>query len=439
MPMSHRLATTSSHRGALPKSVDVREAAHTARQASRVLATLSADVKNAVLREIAKAIEDSCGEVLRANAKDIQSARESGLAAAKLQRLELTEKSLGQLAEGVRQVAALPDPVGAVTTDRTLASGLRVRKVRSPLGVIAMIYEARPGVTVDAFALCFKAGNACILRGGKEAERSNAVLSGIIGRVLEARGVPEAALVNLSGTSREALATLLTIDKDIDLVIPRGGRELIELVCSISRIPTIQHFQGVCHVYVDESADLDMAVAICLSAKTSAPATCNALECILVHKNISDQFVPRMVEQFAKAGVQVRGTPLVQALAPAEHAVDLAQPEDFGKEFLDLIVAMRTVDSVDEAIEHIACYGSNHTEAIVTGDLGPGGAANRFCARVQSSCTLVNASTRFNDGFQLGLGAEIGISTSRLHAYGPMGLEELTTQRYVVIGSGQTR
>lgn len=426
-----------AHAASVP--VDIRASAHAARQASRLTACLSTDIKNRVLRDLAAAIEASEDEILAANSADLDAARAAGLAPAKLKRLALSSASLAQMAEGLRQIASLPDPVGAVTVERSVASGLHVRKVRAPLGVVAMVYEARPGVTIDAFALCFKAGNACILRGGKEAQRSNAALASIALRVLERSGVPAGAMVNLSGTDREALSTLLTLDKDIDLVIPRGGRELIELVCSTSRIPTIQHYQGVCHVYVDETADSARALEICLTGKTSAPAACNAVECVLVHRNIADRFVPELVTKYAQAGVEVRGTPLVQALAPVSAPVVLAQPEDFGREFLDMVVAMRIVSSLDDAIEHIATYGSNHTEAIITGDLGPGGAAEIFCSRVQSSCVLVNASTRFNDGFQLGLGAEIGISTSRLHAYGPMGLEELTTQRYVVVGDGQTR
>jgi glutamate-5-semialdehyde dehydrogenase len=413
------------------------------------VAMISTKVKNAVLVSLADLIGERSSEILSANTSDLGAARAAGLPKPKLARLELTQPAIGQLAEGVRQVAALPDPVGVITRHtgpKATPSHLDVRKVRAPLGVIAMIYEARPGVTIDAFALCFKAGNACILRGGKEALRSNAVLSMLAQEALRAHDCPAEALANISGGSREELATLLTLDTLIDLVIPRGGRELIELVARSSRVPTVQHYQGICHIYVDETADLDQAVEICATAKTSAPATCNALECILVHRNIAEAFIPRMLERYREAGVQVRATPIVMALAPASvrEVVDggnlqLAQPDDFGREFLDLIVAMRTVDSLDDAIDHIATYGSNHTEAILTRDLGPGGAAERFTARVQSSCVVVNASTRFNDGFQLGLGAEIGISTSKIHAYGPMGLEELTTQRWIAVGSGQTR
>jgi glutamate-5-semialdehyde dehydrogenase len=432
-----------------PPAIDVRTLAEQSRRASRTVATLSTKVKNAVLRTLADLMASRSSEILAANAADLGAARSAGLPKPKLARLELTPASIAQLAEGVRQVAALPDPVGVVTRQtgpRATPSHLDVRKVRAPLGVVAMIYEARPGVTVDAFALCFKAGNACILRGGKEALRSNAALAGLAQRALREHDCPIEALAHISGGSRDDLATLLTLDACIDLVIPRGGRDLIDLVTRSSRIPTVQHFQGVCHIYVDESADIDKAIEICATAKTSAPATCNAAECILVHRDAAEAFVPRMLERYRQEGVQVRATPVVMALAPetVKEVVDggnlqRAQAEDFGMEFLDLIVAMRTVDSLDDAIDHIATYGSNHTEAILTRDLGPGGAAEIFTGRVQSSCVLVNASTRFNDGFQLGLGAEIGISTSKIHAYGPMGLEELTTQRWIAVGNGQTR
>lgn len=412
------------------------DTARAARAAARVTASLPTDRKNAVLEALAAGLEARSGDIVAANRADLDAAAAAGLPQAKLQRLALTDRSVAQLAAGVRAVAALPDPVGLVTRDSTVPSGLRVRKVRAPLGVIAMIYEARPGVTVDAFALCFKAGNACILKGGREAERSNAALADIAHSALADHDLPTAAVASISGSGRDVTERLLTLTDYIDLVIPRGGPELIRFVHERSRIPTIQHFHGVCHVYVDAAADLDIAERICLTAKTSAPATCNALECVLVHKDIADVFVPRLVNAFVAAGVAVRASPLVKALAPSAAP---ALPEDFGREFLDLTVAMRIVDSIDQAIEHIATYGSSHTDAIVTRDLAPAGAAERFTREVGSSCVLVNASTRFNDGFQLGLGAEIGISTSRIHAYGPMGLEELTTQRWIVHGDGQTR
>lgn len=430
----------------LSAAMSIEQHAKSAREASRRLATLSTAIKNRVLLDIARGLDEPARRdaILAANAADVDAAKQTGLPLPKLQRLGLTPRSIAQLGESLRQVASLPDPVGAVTRDQTVPAGLRVRRVRAPLGVVAMIYEARPGVTIDAFALCFKAGNACILKGGKEAARSNTALASLVREVLARHDLPEHAITSISTASRDELKELLELNQYIDLVIPRGGRELIEFVCHHSTIPTVQHFQGVCHIFVDESADLRMAVEVCATAKTSAPATCNAVECILVHKNIADRFIPVMIERYQRDGVEVRGTPLVLALAPASAAaavrpVKLAEAEDFGHEFLDLIVAMRTVDSVEEAIDHINTYGSNHTESILTGDLGPGGSAERFSAAVQSSCVLVNASTRFNDGFSLGLGAEIGISTSRIHAYGPMGLEELTTQRWIVEGSGHTR
>lgn len=425
--------------------IDIVAIAKAARLSSRRVATLDTEAKNRVLRTLAELIESDAPAILEVNRSDVEHAQRAGLAPAKLQRLTLTDKSVAQLAMGVRQVADLPDPVGEVTRDRSLPSGLSVRKVRAPLGVIAMIFESRPAVTIEAFALCFKSGNACILKGGKEAERCNAMLASLARRALEAcdLGSCAGAVANISGSPREVTETMLTLSDQIDLVIPRGGHELIRFVCERSRIPTIQHYHGVCHIFVDESADVEQALNICVTAKAGAPATCNAAECILVHKNIADTFVPRLIERYRSAGVEVRGSPLVQALQPAkgdwDTFVKLAQPEDFGKEFLDLIVAMRIVPDIDAAIEHIAQYGSNHSEAILTRDLGKGGNAERFVREVQSSCVLVNASTRFNDGFQLGLGAEIGISTSRIHAYGVMGLEELTTQRWIVTGDGHTR
>lgn len=420
--------------------VSIEQSAKAAREASRLLASVPSPVKNQVLLDLADALgsPDATDRILAANAEDVRLAKDAGLPLPKVQRLGMTSRTLAQMAAGLRQIALLPDPIGATTRDTTVPAGLRVRKVRSPLGVVAMIYEARPTVTIDAFALCFKAGNACILKGGREAAGSNAALATLAREVLRRHDLPEAALTTINTATRDELKELLELNQYIDLVIPRGGRELIEFVCGHSTIPTIQHFQGVCHIFVDESADIDMAVNVCATAKSSAPATCNAAECILVHRNIADRFVPAMVERFQHDGVEVRGTPLVQSLA-AGGGVRLAEAEDFGREFLDLIIAMRVVDNVDEAIDHIATYGSNHTEAILTQDLGPGGAAERFCTQVQSSCVMVNASTRFNDGFSLGLGAEIGISTSRIHAYGPMGLEELTTQRWIVEGNGQTR
>ncbi len=407
--------------------------ARMARDASRPLASLSTAAKNAVLEEIASEIIAQAPTILQANEQDMAAARQSDLEPSKLKRLELTDKSLSQLAIGLRQVIALPDPVGQITDERVVPSGLKVRRVRVPLGVIMMIYEARPGVTIDAFALCFKAGNACILKGGREAARSNVALVSLVHRVLDSHGLSRAALTFVPSFDEAELKTLLLREDCIDLVIPRGGERLIRFVAANSRIPTLNHAKGVCHIFVDENADQVEAVKVCLNAKFSAAATCNAAECILVHEKIAPAFLPRLDEALAAAGVEIRAD--ADALALMKHA-RAAESTDFGREFLDLIVAIKVVADVSEAIQHIARFGSRHTEVILT--TSPESIA-AFRAGVDASCVIVNASTRFNDGFQLGLGAEIGISTSKLHAYGPMGLEELTTRRFEVSGDFQTR
>lgn len=415
--------------------VNVVELARHARAASRALAVLGTEVKNAVLVDLASRLVACRDAIIEANRADVEAAQQAELPAAKLARLTLTERSIEQLAVGLKQVTALPDPVGRVTSEQRVTSGLLVRRVRCPLGAICMIYEARPGVTVDAFALCFKAGNACILKGGKEAARSNGMLAAIVREALAAHGVPAAALTAVTTSDRAVLLELLQQDQFIDLVIPRGGEELIRWVAEHSRIPTIQHYKGVNHIYVDREADLALAEKVVLSAKVSAPATCNAAECVLVHEAVAPKFVPAMVRAFAAAGVEVRADERTVTLTPGQPVV-VARADDFGREFLELIVAVKVVGSMDEAIGHIERYGSSHTEAIITRDAR---VAAEFLARVQASCVLHNASTRMNDGFSLGLGAEIGISTTRLHAYGPMGLEELTTQRFVCVGDGQVR
>ncbi|MBL8999527.1 MAG: glutamate-5-semialdehyde dehydrogenase [Phycisphaerae bacterium] len=411
----------------------IEHAACSAREASRVIAGLETKLKNRVLVEIASLIAAREAEVLAANAADMSAARAAGLPSAKLRRLELSPAALEQVRAGLEQVAALPDPVGMMVRDDVMPSGLRVRQERTPLGVILMIFEARPAVTIDAFALCFKSGNACILKGGREAARAARVFADIAREALEIHGCPGNAVTVLPDLSRDDLRHLLTLDRWIDLCIPRGGTELIRFVREHSTIPTVQHYRGVCHVYVDESADLEEAERICVTAKTSAPAACNAVECILVHRAVAPRFVSRLVAAYAGAGVEVRADQGARVFAPAAKEADST---DWGSEFLDLVVALRLVDGMDEAIAHIARYGSDHTEAILTRSEER---ASRFVREVRSSCVLVNASTRFNDGFHLGLGAEIGISTSRVHAYGPMGLEELTTKRFIVEGSGQTR
>lgn len=427
--------------------LDIAAMARAARGASAVLATVTTQTKNAVLRALADDLLAAESEVLAANGADVVAAREAGLAAAKLARLTLTPASIAALASGLREVAALPDPVGMVTRETVAPSGLIVRKVRVPLGVVGMIYEARPGVTLDAFALCFKAGNAAVLKGGREAAASNRMLAALAHRVLERFGLPAAALTAIVTSDRGQVLELLRQRESIDLMIPRGGEDLIRWVAEHSTIPTIQHYKGVNHAYVDVAADVVMARRVCVSAKTSAPATCNALECVLVHREIAEQVVPGLLADFASAGVQVRGCPLTLRLAGAGgagaggvggvgRAVTAATADDFGREFLDLIVAMKIVSGLDEAVAHIARFGSGHSECILTQDEAT---ARAFLACVQASCVLHNASTRMNDGGALGLGAEIGISTTRLHAYGPMGLEDLTIARYVCVGTGQTR
>ena len=414
-------------------SQSIRELAQKAKAASVRVGRLPTATKNGVLRGLAAAIEKSNGEILAANEADVAHARSCGLGEAKLRRLTLTPEAIAQMAEGLRQVSDLEDPVGQVTNEYTVPSGLRVSRVRTPLGVIMMIYEARPNVTIDAFALSFKAGNACILKGGKEACRSNTLLSRLAQDALQAEGLPRESLTLLSVSNREELKELLTLHECIDLVIPRGGAELIRFVHEHSRIPTVQHFQGVCHIFVDATAAPDKAIEICTTAKTSAPAACNAVEAILVHEAIAFTFVPQLVSRLVSVGVEARGD--AQVCAFSGDAVP-ASDDDWGHEFLDLIVAIRIVSDLDAAVSHIAQFGSNHTDVILTKDKRN---AKTFCKRVQSSCVLVNASTRFNDGFQLGLGAEIGISTSRIHAYGPMGLEGLTIERFVVHGDGHAR
>lgn len=337
------------------------------------------------------------------------------------------------MAEGLRQVADLDDPVAQVTRDQTLDNGLRVTRVRCPLGVVMMIYESRPNVTIDAFSLCFKSGNACILKGGKEAQDSNKALADVIHAMLRQHGLPEEALVLVGAGGRAAVAELLTFDDCIDLVIPRGGETLIRYVSENSCIPTVQHFHGICHVYVDADADVERALQIAVTGKTSAPATCNATEAVLVHESLATTFLPDLVARYKDGGVEVRGDEAVRRIVPD---VTPATEADWGHEFLDMIVAVRVVPDLDAAIGHIRRFGSDHTDTIVTENAET---AAEFTQHVQSSCTLVNASTRFNDGFQLGMGAEIGISTSRVHAYGPMGLEELTSQRFVVEGAGHVR
>ncbi len=411
----------------------IRGLAAKAKDAAPWVATLDDATRSGVLRGIAESIEAAAPLICMMNAKDVQDARAAGLPEPKIARLALTPEAILRCAQGLRRVADMPDPVGRVVESRTLPSGLRVRRERTPLGVVACIYEARPLVTLDAFALCFKSGNACVLKGGREAAESNTVMMKFIQAVLTGYGLPTDACAVLPRATREEIAELVALEGLIDVVIPRGGEALIEFVRAHARVPVLAHARGVCHVYVDAAADLDMAERICLDAKASAPATCNAAECVLVHAGVAPAFVPRLVRAMQAAGVEVRACARARAIEPS---CTPATPEDFGREHLGPVLSLRVVDDVDDAIAHIRQYGSDHTEAVVTAD--PRVAA-WFTSRVRSACVLVNASTRLHDGFELGLGAEVGISTTRLHAYGAMGLEELTTLRWVVEGDGHLR
>lgn len=415
---------------ALPTAEEVAEAT---RRGAILSAALDNDTRDRVLSGLAARIRENEVRILAANAEDLARADESGMSSAKRQRLALTPGKIEATARGVEVVVELPAPVGAVTRDTRMENGLEVQKVRAPLGAILMIYEARPHVTVDAFALCFKAGNACLLKGGREANASNAIFLELIQEELAEHGVDPRVVQLVTTSDRDFIRELLGQEERLDLVIPRGGEKLIRFVHEHSRIPTVLHFEGVCHVYVDESADVEMAAAIILNGKTSAPATCNATEAVLVHESIADTAVPAIVAALKSAGVEVRGDAAVQSLA---EGVVPASDADWGTEFLDTILAMKVVPDLEAALEHIDVHGSRHTEAIVAEDPA---AQETFVQRCGASCTMVNASTRFNDGGELGLGAEIGISTTRVHAFGPMGLEELTTQRWVVRGQGQTR
>ncbi len=382
---------------------------------------------------MADGILQGTGVIQEANRKDLDAARAAGLSAAMIDRLTIKDATLAAMAQGLREVAQLPDPVGSLGPAWVRPNGLQVARMRIPLGVIGIIYESRPNVTVDAAGLCLKAGNAAILRGGSEAFHSNCALAAVIARSLADSGLPEAAVQVIPVTERLAVNALLQQEEFIDLIIPRGGEELIRFVVAHSRIPVLKHYKGVCHVYVDEGADLSMAEEVCFNAKVQRPGVCNAMETLLVHRSAAERFLPAMARRFRAAGVQLRGCEQTRRLVP--EAVP-ASEADWPAEYLDLILAVRVVAGLDEGIAHIGAYGSNHTEAIVTRDYER---ARRFVREVDASVVLVNASTRFNDGGQLGLGAEIGISTSKLHAFGPMGLEELTTNKFVVYGSGQVR
>jgi glutamate-5-semialdehyde dehydrogenase len=411
----------------------IKDMTKAGKEASRELRKVSRAKKDAALQLMAEKLMQREKAVRQENEKDLALAKEQGMGSAMLDRLTLDAKTLQSMAEALREVAALPDPVGEVTGMWKRPNGLQVGRVRIPLGLIGFIYESRPNVTVDAASLCLKAGNAVILKGGSEAIRSNLILGQILGESLQEAGLPPAAIQVIPTTERDATRILLQQEDDVDVIIPRGGEGLIRFVTDHSRIPVLRHYKGVCHVYVDEFADLTMATEICFNAKVQRPAVCNAMETMLVHEGVAKAFLPAMLKRFRDAGVEIRGCPKTLAFMPEATP---AQPLDWPAEFLDLILAVKVVKGLDEALDHIETYSSNHTEAIVTDNYDR---AQRFLQEVNSSVVLVNASTRFNDGNQLGLGAEIGINTSKLHAFGPMGLAELTTQKFIVYGSGQVR
>ena len=411
----------------------VETRARAAREAARALGLASARVKSDALLAMARGLEEKAPAVLDANRADLERARGQGHPRAFLDRLTLTDTRIEGMVAGIRQVAALPDPVGETVRGWRRPNGIEIAKVRVPIGVIGFIYESRPNVTADAAALCVKSGNACVLRGGREALESNGVIAAILAKGLEKAGLPPEALGFIDVPGREAVETLITLDRYVDLIVPRGGEAFVRMVAERATIPILKHDKGLCHVYVDAGADLGMAADIALNAKAQRPGVCNAMETLLVHEDAATSFLPAVAARFRAAGVELRGCPrTVELLPEARPATDA----DWDTEYLDLVLSVRVVPSLDEAIAHIRRHGSGVAEAIVTRDLG---AAHRFVAEVDSGCVLVNASTRLVDGNQFGMGAELGISTSKLHARGPVGVEELTTTKFVVMGSGQLR
>jgi len=407
--------------------------AQDARQASLAMARLSTTTKNDMLLKMAAALEKATAELITENRKDLAAGELKGLSTAMLDRLMLDEGRISGIAAALREIATLPDPVGEVTKMWKRPNELMVGKMRIPLGTIGIIYESRPNVTADAAAICLKAGNAVILRGGSEAINSNLAIAAILQGVLKEMGIPQAALSQIPFTEREGVLEMLKQEESIDLIIPRGGESLIRFVVENSRIPVIKHYKGVCHIFVDQSADFDKAEQIIVNSKTQRPGVCNSLETLLIHREVAAEFIPRIAKTLTALGVELRGDPVFCSYAPTATA---ATEEDWHAEYLELILACRVIDDIDAAIAHINRYCSLHTESIITSDYSR---AQRFIREVNSSCVMVNASTRFADGGQLGLGAEIGISTTKLHSFGPMGLEDLTTTKFIVYGDGQIR
>ena len=411
----------------------VSDKAKKAKAASRALANISTEIKNSALFKMAVGLEKEASRLMTENKKDVVEAEKKGLSKAMIDRLTLNADRIKAMAEGLREVAALPDPVGEVLKMWRRPNGMEVGRMRVPIGLIGIIYESRPNVTADSAALCIKSGNAVILRGGSEAVASNTAIADVLNRAGEDAGIPGGSVSFIDNPDRACVMELLKTNQYIDLIIPRGGEGLIKMVSENSTIPVIKHDKGVCHVYVDCKADLPMAAEICFNAKVQRPGTCNAMETMLVHRDLSSSFLPEMVKRFMKAGVEIRGCAKTRALVPD---VKEATDKDWDSEYNDLILNVKVVASMEDAMEHIAAHGSQHSEAIVTTDYEN---SRRFLREVDASAVFVNASTRLNDGYEFGLGAEIGISTTRIHARGPMGLEELTSTKFIVLGNGQIR
>lgn len=412
---------------------ELLDIAKSAKRGAHFLATLSSETKNKALKGMASALLSGRGGIIKANKDDLKKARAQKMPPAFIDRLTLTEKTIRGMSDSLIELTKLKDPVGEVIKAWLRPNGLWIHKVRVPIGVIAIIYESRPNVTSDCIGLCFKSGNSLILRGGSEAINSNLAIYHVLAGVLRKHGVPEGALNLIPTTDRRAVNELLKLDDYIDLVMPRGGERLIRMVSRFSRIPVIKHYKGLCHVYVDEWADLNMAERICYNAKVQRPGVCNAMESMLVHNDVAVRFLPGMVKKLREAGVEVRGCPMTQKIV---KGVKRASEKDYHTEYLDLILSVKVVRGLKEAVSHINYYGSHHSDAIVTENYDH---ALEFLRQVDSAAVYVNASTRFTDGYEFGMGAEIGISTDKLHARGPMALEELTAYKYMVFGSGQTR
>lgn len=403
-----------------------------ARAAARLITTANSDTKNAALLAIARAIDSHRNDLLAANARDMENGRANGLDAALLDRLELNEARINAMIEGLKQVVELPDPVGVISDRQVRPSGIELAKMRVPLGVVGIIYESRPNVTVDAASLCLKSGNATILRGGSEAIHSNRAIAECISLGLAETGLPEAAVQVIETTDRAAVGELITMTEYVDVIVPRGGKSLIERISREARVPVIKHLDGICHVYIDDKADLDMAFNIAVNAKTHRYGVCNAMETLLVAEAVAPDILPRLADAYRAKGVELRGCEKTRAIIDCLPASE----EDWSTEYLAPILSIKVVANMDEAMDHIANYGSHHTEAIVTNDEAR---SSRFITEVDSSSVMINASTRFADGFEYGLGAEIGISTDKIHARGPVGLEGLTSQKWVVYGHGEIR